>query len=705
MKLVKSLMLFAVAATTFTACQKEESTVAPSKTLKMRITAVSADSRTEFIEPNGTTHPTRWIDGDQVKFALNLTNDNICTSEATSNDDGVTADFDVSFSTVESETYTVCGISPASASVAFSSSYSSATIEIPSSQTPLDLSCDTKAQVIVGNATYTEIPTQVNMFFKHITAYGLLSLKNFNATGTVSSISLSSSQDLTGRYYYYPADHSISTGSPTSTSITLQTAKTENVWFACVPADWSNTTLKVVVTMTDGSTYTAEKSFPENRVMKSGKIAQFSVDMSDAVYTAPVQYVLATNPYNLAVGDQLIVAAVESDVALSTSSGNFRDETTISRSDDGKYITSPGDAVEIFEVEQTDPTNFVFKATKTVGYLYNSATSNNYVKTETTLSKGYWSLDINASGVATLKNTSGGSSRNWLRHNATSTRFACYSSGQKDIALYVLSGGNTPTPAFLVAAENTEVEAAVEEASFTVKGNVAWTATVMGGATFENGANSMTGEGPANVTIAFGANTVASTKEYVVTVTTEAEVATKSHTITFTQAAYNANAKYYKLATASQIVAGAKVLIVANNGTDNLAMLSPTAHNEAAGSTNSYAYLTAATVTVADNQIESNSTTDGYAYTVETATDGFYLKGSDGNYIYQKGTTYKSFNWSADIPTSGGEWIFEGTEDGMLITNKDYSSWMQYSIGYTSFGTYTSTQNNSALPSVYVLEE
>ena len=366
MKFLKTFMFVASFAAALTACQKEEQS-AQNDEVQVHITAQSVDSRSAFIEPNGTTYPTRWSGSESVKFSLNLAN-TTKQATATTTDEGVTASFDVKLTDDRSGAYTIYGVSPAASAISFSDSYKSITIEVPSTQTPLDKSCDEAAQVLIGQTnTMDALPEAVAMPFKHFTAYGLMSLKNFSATGEIATIALSSEVNLTGRFYYYPSGDPMTVNTALKT-LTLNTTKTANLWFSCVPADWSNTTLTVAVTMADGGVYTATKEFPANRVMEPGKIAIFSVDMADAVYTAPVQYTLVTSPYALAVGDKLIIAAKDYDFACGTTQANYRNSTAIVK--DGNVILSPSESVEIFEVENGDPTNFVFLNITRIGYLY-----------------------------------------------------------------------------------------------------------------------------------------------------------------------------------------------------------------------------------------------------------------------------------------------------------------------------------------------
>lgn len=524
-------MLIAAAAMTFSGCNKDEATPSSDNLVKIHVKAVSSDSRSTFIEPDGNTYPTRWSGNEKVKFSLNYAYNGAKAFDAVTEDGGVTADFDIQLTDDESGEYTLVAVSPTSASISFSNEHMSATIDVPAIQTPLASSCDEAAQILVAkSATTATLPTEVSMSFKHMTAYGCFSLANFSAPGTVASIILTSEANLAGRYYYYPATRTQSDNVPVK-SISLETSARENIWFACVPADWSNTDLTVKVTMDNGAVYTATKNFPADRVMNAGQIAKFVVDMSGAEYSAPVPYELVTNPYNLAIGDTFIIAAKNSNVALGANQATkFRNEAAILK--EGTSILSPSSEVEIFEVENAATDNFLYKATVTEGYLHNDENTN---QVKTTPTATYWTLDI-VDGAAILKLKENTTPKNWLRHNSSDTRFACYGSGQNDIAIYAKSGGATPTAVFLANAENTDLTSTATSALFTVRGNVAWTATIEGNATFDNGTKTLNGNDNQEVQINFEANSdKVNSKSYSVTVATTADVATKSYTLTFTQ--------------------------------------------------------------------------------------------------------------------------------------------------------------------------
>lgn len=81
----------------------------------------------------------------------------------------------------------------------------------------------------------------------------------------------------------------------------------------------------------------------------------------------------------------------------------------------------------------------------TAKYLYAVSSSNNYLKVhETNDAEGKWKIEIDNTGIATVK-AQGSNTRNWMRFNSASTLFSCYGSGQDNIYLYVKDGDNPIT--------------------------------------------------------------------------------------------------------------------------------------------------------------------------------------------------------------------------------------------------------------------
>ena len=144
---------------------------------------------------------------------------------------------------------------------------------------------------------------------------------------------------------------------------------------------------------------------------------------------------LVTDVADLAMGDQVIIVATDSKVALSTTqNGNNRGQIIVSRTADKSVVTLKPE-VQIITLEKgTKENTFAFNVGN--GFLYAASSSANYLKTQTTNNdNGSWNVEISESGVATIK-AQGTSTRNWLRYNENSSLFSCYGSGQQDLSIY-----------------------------------------------------------------------------------------------------------------------------------------------------------------------------------------------------------------------------------------------------------------------------
>ena len=150
---------------------------------------------------------------------------------------------------------------------------------------------------------------------------------------------------------------------------------------------------------------------------------------------------------NIAVGDKVIIAAKNSNVAMSTTqNGNNRSQATITKSDNS--IASPSDNVQIFTLEAGTVDNTYAFNTES-GYIYAASSSKNYLRTQATNdANGSWTIEIADDGVATIT-AQGTNTRNLLKYNSQSSIFSCYGSGQLDVVLYKLEVGTTEpeTPA------------------------------------------------------------------------------------------------------------------------------------------------------------------------------------------------------------------------------------------------------------------
>ncbi len=121
-------------------------------------------------------------------------------------------------------------------------------------------------------------------------------------------------------------------------------------------------------------------------------------------------------------------------------------------------------------------------------------------------------------------------------------------------------------------------------------------------------------------------------------------------------------------------------------------------------SSSGYGYLNGDDVTVSGDQITMNTNTDEFVFTiVPGSTNEYTIAQSDGKLLYMSGT-YNNFNVAAS-PTGGQIWKVEIAASGeATITNVEMSKWIQWSGNYSSYGSYNSTQTNSALPVLYEKE-
>ena len=149
-------------------------------------------------------------------------------------------------------------------------------------------------------------------------------------------------------------------------------------------------------------------------------------------------YVLVTDADQLEVGTNVVIASADYDLAMSTTqNSNNRGQAPITKS--GTGITFDASAgVAVLELrEGAVAGTYAFYCPIKSGYLYAASSSGNQLKTKSALdANGSFAITVEANGVATVK-AQGTSSRNWMRYNKSSSLFACYGSGQNDIALYV----------------------------------------------------------------------------------------------------------------------------------------------------------------------------------------------------------------------------------------------------------------------------
>lgn len=531
-RLFNYIFVIIAAMVTFAGCEMSiiDESVAP-ETKTVQFYANSIETKTAFGTPDGTTYPTLWTENDEeVHVSMNLTSS--AAYVITPSDDFKTARFKADFKDDETGNYIFYSVSPASANIQFSTSYKSYNIEIPTTQTPSSTSVDEKAQILAAKSTtYTEFPNSVSLNYSHLTAYGKLSFVNLALEEGVeiNSVALTASKNFAYRYYFYPETGELQENGSTST-ITINTSATSDIWFACAPVDLSGSTMDVVVNTNKG-TYTKPITFTKGGNFEAGKIAKFSVDMAGISIESPEEYVLVTNSAELTEGSKVIFVGETYAMSTNQKSSN-RGAAAVTLSDDKLIVSTPGTDVQIFTVEPGTKTETVAFNTGS-GYIYAASSSGNQLKTKVELDdNASWSVSI-SEGVATVT-AQGSYTRNVIRYNPNngSPLFACYASASSTgslVSIYKLKGSGTVLENYLNVPATIDVEAATTMAQISVKSDLAWTATVSTGASLD--VTSGTGDAVVNVT--FPENTSPETKTYAVTFTADGV----EKVVTITQAA------------------------------------------------------------------------------------------------------------------------------------------------------------------------
>ena len=480
--LFKNLMLVAVAAMSFTACEQVNDDVnATNETFKVNIVGEFADdTRSGFDGKNdaGTGYKSAWGGNETAVFSVD--EETLVSATNTYTDGGNKALFAPEFTT----TGTIYAFSPKYVAnkclggiSGINTKYRDVYVTIPAEQTPSAISVDPAAHILAGEADYAE---NVNMSFGHVLAYGKMTITNFNNDIKKVVITTDNKPLVGSSCYYYYADNTYgnSKGDLANVSECSLTINADNVvdnvfWFGCAPADLTGTTLKVKI-YSGEDTYTRNVEISKTLKFQQGRVASFNISFAgiekDVVTVDWVNnaYNLVKSAAHLEVGDQVVIAAAKSNYAMGASRGNNYAAIAVNKNDNGTIDFDSDVLVLTLQAGKTDGT-YAFNYSD--GYLYAASSSSNNLKAEKTLSdNSSFSVDIDENGVATIK-AQGSNTRNWMRFNSTNDPkiFSCYSSGQADICIYKMVGEYTPkVPAIAYTVTNISIAHDATEGAATI---------------------------------------------------------------------------------------------------------------------------------------------------------------------------------------------------------------------------------------------
>lgn len=266
------LGLTAVAAMCLFSCTKEN--VRPSEnTQTITFTALTSDTKTHFGAKDDTAYPTLWTGNEQVAVSYNGGAKTTASVSGSGKSASINAEITVN-GTAAVHKFTLA--SPAAAISSFDSD-GDVYFTIPSVQTPGESTCDEAAQIIYATASCTaeELNSNISLTFKHLTAYGNMSVTLPEGAGKVKKIEfLTAATGLTGSYGYV---YSEIVGKKEESTLTLLTDKTTGIFFACAPADLTGKKLVVTVT-TDKGVYEKDINLAGKTLnFVAGKVSKFTV--------------------------------------------------------------------------------------------------------------------------------------------------------------------------------------------------------------------------------------------------------------------------------------------------------------------------------------------------------------------------------------------------------------------------------------------
>ena len=557
------LGLTAVAAMCLFSCTKEN--VRPSEsTQTITFTALTPDTKTHFGAKDGTAYPTLWTGNEQVAVSYNGGEKTSAGVSGSGKSASINAKIAVDAAAAEHK-FTLA--SPAAAISSFGSD-GDIYFTIPSVQTPGEGTCDEAAQIIYATASCTAeaLSSNISLSFKHLTAYGNMSVVLPEGAGKVKKIELlTAATGLTGSYGYI---YSEIVSEAEESKLTLLTDKTTGIFFACAPADLKDENLVTVTT--DKGVYEKDIDLTGKTLnFAAGKVSKFTVKDFKVKTLVTESWSLVTDASTLKVGDEIIIAAKDADYAIGVANKNNFGVANIIKS--GNTLENPSENnVSVLTLEAGTKAN-TFALKSSGGYLYAASSESNYLKVQNSIDdNASWSITISNTAAATIK-SNGTNTRNTIKYNPNTSfnnpLFSCYSNGQEDVVIYVknttILDPNIPFLSINPDKYDTKIPAAGQTLTFTVKTNqTEWAVTSSDDANFAvtKAADSFTvtvsentdaaprtatinvTAGELTKTIALTQNGVVSVKKYTLTINTN----------DFSKASYSANNKDHTTAAVAE---------------------------------------------------------------------------------------------------------------------------------------------------------
>ena len=451
---VKLFGVVAGMAALLASCNKQENpSGSEGRTIEMTIVASSDETKTVLGNDGAVT----WsATGEQlaVMEAATVSGTGTTTAKKTSDngvtsDEGATMTFNVSLNAKTADSFDYYALYPTSAYVDTPSDFTKGKVELASTQAPTESSFGPSADVLVAKPVtgLNAQPTELNLQFARVIAVGKMTIKNLNTTENVKKVTFTAAgKAVTGRSYIdfttaegveygystYGVDNVVLDYSDKTIAANGMTAV-----FTCWPFELAAGETFSVVVETENYTFTKDITLAEGKSLafNVGHASAFNVkfDGIEGVEKVhPTVYTLVEDAAKIQDGaEYLFVAGTLAIGQYDTSNSRYNGATVTVA--DNNTISITTEAVNVITLEAGASADQFYLIDSENKYIqYNSQSDNKVYRGEKTADDDYdlWT-------VTATKTTNVGNTNRRLQKNNQNAYFACYSSNQKEVTLYV----------------------------------------------------------------------------------------------------------------------------------------------------------------------------------------------------------------------------------------------------------------------------
>ncbi|MBR1927435.1 MAG: chitobiase/beta-hexosaminidase C-terminal domain-containing protein [Bacteroidales bacterium] len=402
-------------------------------------------TRTEVIE-NETSASYLWLDDDAQYLRVYENGTAGTITDFALNNDRTVATLTVSFTGSPEAPYTY------TAKYFSKESTSSHNPLVISEQEPLADNFDPAADVLISKEIVSEKERLSSLSFTmgRIVTVNKMTLTGLEEGEVISSVEFTLDKAITG-YASFDADNNSYKYTNGEKKLTLKYNSTNGivpsdgqfpVYFICAPVDAAG--LVSVVVITDKNVYTKSSSLAHNPfdgkdiTFAIGTMTRFTMAMSGygSEIGEEVDYTLVESADKIAAGAQyLIVSTKSGDAGLCAAaaySSSFYGATDVTSANG--IITIGGESVTVFTLEAGETPGQYYIKDSEDSYL-NWSSGNSVSRGKKGEGNSYlWTITFDDKKTYI---TNVGDDTRKLKYNANSPRFACYTSAQTDISLYL----------------------------------------------------------------------------------------------------------------------------------------------------------------------------------------------------------------------------------------------------------------------------